>query len=117
MLTDGVQVSVPANSTVNAFLGRPVEFIGVASVMRLLAVADAIGVNMQVLVNVGGTQQAPIAAGASVNVAALAGSGPKDDEETVGPQIPLAPGSRCQLNFTNTTAGAINCRYRAILAP
>jgi len=117
MLTDGTSVSIPANATVNAFLGRPSEFIGAASIMRLLTVADAAGVQVQMLVNVGGVQSAPIAAGTSVNVAPAAGQGPKDDEDTVAPQVALAPGSRLQLNFSNTTASPIVARYRALIVP
>lgn len=117
MLTDGTQVSIPANSTVNAFLGRPSEFIGSASVMRLLTIADAEGIQVQMLVNVGGVQSAPIAAGTSVNTSAAAGQGPKDDEDTLANTIAISPGSRLQLNFTNTTAAAVTARYRALIAP
>jgi len=117
MLTDGTSVSVPANGSINAFLGRPSEFIGAASIMRLLTVADAAGVQVQMLVNVGGVQSAPIAAGTSVNVSAVAGAGPKDDEDTVAPQVALAAGSRVQLNFTNTTGAAVVARYRALIVP
>lgn len=117
MLTDGVQVSVPANSTLNAFLGRPVEFIGVPEIMRLLTVADQAGLTQQLLINVGGQQQSPISAGTTVNVAEGLGQGPRDDEDTVAPQVPISAGSRLQLNFTNTTAAAITARYRAMIAP
>lgn len=117
MLTDGVQISVPANSTTNAFLGRPIEFIGVPSVGRLLAIADAIGVQVQWLINVGGQQLVPIAAGTPVNVSSAAGAGPKDDEDTYATNVPIPGGARNQLNFTNTTGAAINVRYRAQILP
>lgn len=117
MLTDSVQTSIPANSTVNVFLGRPIEFIGQASIARLLAVADAIGINFQWLINVGGQQSAPIAAGTTANTASVAGAGPKDDEDTVATGVPIPAGARSQLNVTNTTGAAINFRYRAIILP
>lgn len=117
MLTDGQSISIGANATVNVFSGRPIEFIGAPSVARLLCTADAAGLTMAMLINVGGVQSAPIAAGASVNVAAAAGEGPKDDEDTVATNIPLPSGSRNQLNITNTTGGAIVFRYRAYILP
>lgn len=117
MLTDGVGTSLGAGATVNVFLGRPIEFIGTPSVLRLLLVADAALVTAQLLINVGGTQMAPIAAGQTVNVAAAAGAGPKDDEDTICSNIPLPAGARLQLNLTNPTGGAIIARYRAYIAP
>lgn len=117
MLTDGQNISIAANSTVNVFSGRPIEFIGVASIMRLLFNGDAAGLTAQLLINVGGTQSAPLAAGVSVNVAAAAGAGPKDDEDTMATNVPLPAGSRNQLNITNTTGGAIPFRYRAFILP
>lgn len=117
MLTDGLAISIPANSTVNVFAGRPIEFIGQPSVARLLTIADAAGIQNQWLINVGGQQTVPIAAGSSVNVAAAAGQGPKDDEDTVATNIPLPAGARSQLNVTNTTGGAIIFRYRAYILP
>lgn len=117
MLTDGVQTSIPANSTVNVFSGRPIEFIGNPSVGRLLCIADAAGLQVQWLINIGGDQKVPIAAGTPVNVASAAGAGPKDDEDTYATNVPMAAGARNQLNVTNTTAGAILFRYRAQIAP
>jgi hypothetical protein len=117
MLTDGVQASIPANSTVNVFLGRPIEFIGTPSVARLLAIADAIGMQIQWLINVGGSQLVPVAAGTSLNVAAAAGQGPKDDEDTMATNVAIPAGARNQLNITNTTGAAIIMRYRAFLLP
>lgn len=117
MLTDSAQVSIPATSTVNVVAGHPIEFIGVPSITRLLAIADAIGVQMQFLINVGGDQKVPIAATTSVNTAAGAGQGPKDDEDTMANRVPLPAGSRNQWNFTNTTAAAINIRWRAFIEP
>lgn len=117
MITDGLSTSVPATSTVNVFVGRPVEFVGVASVMRLLLIADAAAQQAQLLINVGGSQIVPLAAGTPINVASAAGAGPKDDEDTMVPSVAVPAGARQQLNITNTTAGAVVSRYRAILAP
>jgi hypothetical protein len=117
MLTDGVQASIPANSTVNVFLGRPIEFIGSPSVGRLLAIGDAIGLQLQWLINVGGQQLVPIAAGTPLNTSAAAGQGPKDDEDTYATNVAIPAGARNQLNITNTTGAAINVRYRAFLLP
>lgn len=117
MLTDGAAVSIPATSTVNVVTGHPIEFIGAPSVARLLIDGDAAGLTQQFLVNVGGSQAVPIAAGATVNTAAAAGQGPKDDEDTVATNVPLPAGSRNQWNITNTTAGAIITRWRAYIAP
>lgn len=116
-LTDSKQVSIPANSTVNVFLGQPSEFLGVPSVGRLLWIADAIGLNGQLLINVGGNQNVPVAAGSTLNVSAAAGQGPKDDEDQIATNIPYPAGSRNQLNITNTTGAAINMRYRHQIAP
>lgn len=116
-LTDGATVSIPATSTVNVIAGHPLEFIGAASVARLLIDADAAGLTQQFLINVGGDQKVPVAAGASVNAAAAAGQGPKDDEDTVANNVPLPAGARSQWNITNTTAGAIITRWRAFIAP
>jgi hypothetical protein len=117
LLTDGVQSSVAANSTANIFLGRPIEFIGVASVARLLAIADAIGLQIQWLINVGGVQLVPIAAGTTLNTSAAAGQGPKDDEDTLATNVAIPAGARNQLNITNTTGASINTRYRAFVLP
>lgn len=117
MITDGQSVSVAATTTTNVFIGRPVEFIGVASVMRLLLVADAAGQQAQLLINVGGSQIVPLAAGTPVNVAPAAGQGPRDDEDTYCPQVAIPAGARLQLNISNTTGAAVVSRYRAILAP
>ncbi|MDR5728009.1 MAG: hypothetical protein RB191_11350 [Terriglobia bacterium] len=117
MLTDGLAISIPANSTVNVFAGRPIEFIGTPSVARLLDIADAPGLQHQWLINVGGVQSVPIAAGSSVNVAAAAGQGPKDDEDTVATNVPIPAGARNQLNITNTTGAAVIFRYRAYILP
>lgn len=117
MLTDGASVSIPATSTVNVVAGHPLEFIGTASLARLLIAADAAGTTQQFLINVGGDQKVPIAAGANVNVASAAGAGPKDDEDTVASNVPLPAGARQQWNVTNTTAGAIVVRWRAYILP
>jgi hypothetical protein len=117
VLTDGAAISIAASSTVNVLSGHPLEFIGSPSVCRLLIDADAAGVTQQFLINVGGDQKVPIASGASVNAAAAAGQGPKDDEDTVATNVPLPAGARNQWNITNTTAGAIIVRWRAYIAP
>ncbi len=117
MLTDGASVSIPATSTVNVVAGHPLEFIGSVSVARLLIAGDAALLSQQFLINVGGDQKVPIAAGANVNVSAAAGQGPKDDEDTVATNVPLPAGARNQWNVTNPTAGAIIVRWRAYIAP
>lgn len=117
MLTDGSQVSIPANSTVNVIAGHPLEFLGQPSVVRLLAAADAIGLNGQFLINVGGTQLVPIAAGATLNFGGVVGQGPKDDEDTLASGVAIPPGARSQFNITNTTGAAINMRWRAVILP
>ncbi len=117
MLTDGQSVAIAAGATVNAFLGRPVEFLGVPCVMRLMLAADAAGVEAQLLINVGGTQLVPLAAGSSVNVSSAAGAGPKQDEDIVADSIAIPAGARLQLNLTNTGAASTNARYRAVVAP
>lgn len=117
MLTDGAEVSIPAASTVNVFQGRPVEFIGAPSIARLLVIADAPGVTAQWLINVGGVQSVPVAAGAAVGTAAIAGAGPKDDEDTIATNVPLPAGSRNQLNVSNSGASAAKVRYRCYILP
>lgn len=117
MLTDSQEITVAIGATTNAFLGRPIEFIGAPSVARLLIAADAPGISVQWLINVGGIQNVPIAAGSSVNVAAVAGAGPKDDEDVMASNVPLPAGARSQLNLTNSSAAAVNVRYRAQILP
>jgi hypothetical protein len=117
MLTDGASVSVPTVTTTNVIVNHPLEFIGSPSVARLLISADAALLSMQFLINVGGTQAVPIAAGSNVNVASVAGAGPKDDEDTVANGVPLPAGSRNQWNVTNPTGGAVVVRWRAYIAP
>jgi hypothetical protein len=115
-LTDGLSVSIPAGATVNVLIGRPLEFTGVPTVVRLLTVADALGLNHQFLINQGANQMVPLAAGTPVNVAAVPGAGPKDDEDTMIPSFSSPAGARNQLNVTNTSGGAIVFRYRALMA-
>lgn len=117
MLTDGNAVSIAAGATVNLFAGRPIEFIGAPSTAQLWLVADSAGATCAMLINVGGVQSAPIAAGTTVNVAAGAGQGPKFDEDLLQDGIPLPAGSRNQLNVTNTGASADVVRFRAIIRP
>lgn len=117
MLTDGASISVAAGSTSNVFAGRPIEFIGSASSAQLWLVSDAAGQTCALLVNVGGTQLAPIASGTTVNVAIGAGQGPRFQEDLMQDGIPLPSGARSQLNITNTGAAAVVSRYRAVIRP
>ena len=118
MLTDGNSVSVATGLTTNAFLGRPVEFLGVAAVMRLLTIMDPTAATtgtQQLLMNVGPDQRAPMAAGTPVAQAPLASQGPRDDEDTVLPQVAIPAGARLALNFTTAGTGPGVYRYRAII--
>jgi hypothetical protein len=117
MIVDGTSVSIAAGATTNVFLGRPSEYPAGAqpTVMRLLANADAAGLQCQLLQNVGANQIAPIAGGATLNVAAAAGQGPKDDEDTLISNVPVPQGTRQAFNITNTTGGAVIMRWRAML--
>lgn len=114
----GGSVSVAAASTVNVALGTLLEFQGVPSILNLWATSDsaaATPITVQLLVNVGATQLVPIASGSTVNIAATAGLGPKNDEDQIGYGIALPQGARVQFNVTNPAAGAINFRWRATL--
>src|SRR6266852_2705222 len=104
MLTDGINNAVGIGATANIFSGRPIEFLGAPSVVRLLLVADLNLATAQWLINVGGVQLAPLAAGMSVNVAAAPGGGPKDDEDTVAAGVAVPAGARSQLNIVNGNA-------------
>lgn len=117
MLTDSAAIGVLTLQTTNVVAGHPIEFIGAPSVARLLIAADAALLTMQFLINVGGNQAVPIAAGSNVNVASVAGAGPKDDEDTVANGVPLPAGSRNQWNVTNPTAGTVQVRWRAYIQP
>lgn len=117
MLTDGAAVSIPANSVVNVVSSHPLEFLGQASVVRLLMTADAPGLNGQWLINIGGNQLAPIASGLSLNTAQVTGMGPRDDEDTVASGVAIPAGARSQINITNTTGSAIVMRWRAVILP
>ena len=117
MILDGASVSIGAGATVNVFAGRPAEYPAGngPTVMRLMAIADAALISCQLLQNVGANQIAPIASGASVNVASAAGAGPKDDEDTLITNLPVPQGTRQAFNVTNPTGGAIIMRWRAQL--
>lgn len=117
-VTDGVAASVAATSTTNLFLGRLSEFPGGNQPLteQLFVDADAAGVTLSMLQNVGSTPLAPIQTGVTVNVATAAGIGPKLDEDLMG-TFPVPVGARQALNATNTTAGAIIVRYRNFLTP
>lgn len=116
MLTDGQSVSVAAAATANLFAGRPIEFLGTPSNVTLLSAADAALQTCQVLINVGGQQLAPVAAGTPINVAPAAGQGPKNDEDVIATYA-VPPGARSQFNVTNGSGAAVITRYRAIITP
>lgn len=117
MLTDGAALSVGAGATANIFAGRPIEFLGAPSVVRLLLTSDAATQTAQWLINVGGVQLAPLASGMPINVSAAAGSGPKDDEDTVAAGVAVPAGARSQLNISNGGGAAVISRYRAYIGP
>lgn len=116
MLTDGNSVSIAAGATTNLFAGRPIEFLGQPSNITLLADSDGALQTGQVLVNQGGNQMVPVAAGTPLNVATAAGVGPKNDEDVIA-TFSVQAGSRLQFNVTNGGAGAVISRYRAIITP
>jgi hypothetical protein len=117
-ITDGVAASVGAGGTTNLFLGRASEFPGGGAPLteQLFITADALGVTVSMLQNVGGTPLAPVQAGTTVNVAAAQGEGPKLDEDLLG-TFAVPVGARQALNVFNTTAGAIVVRYRNFITP
>lgn len=117
-LTDGVAASVGAGLTTNLFLGRASEFPGgnAALTEQLFVDADAPGVTVSMLQNVGSLPLAPIQSGTTVNAAAAAGVGPKLDEDLMG-TFPVPVGARQALNVTNTTAAAVIVRYRNFFTP
>jgi hypothetical protein len=117
MLTDGVNVAVGIGATANLIAGRPLEFLGAPSVVRLLLVSDLNLASAQWLINVGGVQLAPLASGMPINVAAAPGGGPKDDEDTVAAGVAVPAGARSQLNILNGNAAINNTRYRAYIGP
>jgi hypothetical protein len=110
-------VSVAAGATVNLFTGRMSEFPGGNAVNeQLFLVADAPGVTVSMLQNVGSTPLAPIQSGTPVNVASVAGAGPKLDEDLLG-TFPVPQNTRQALNVTNTSGAAIIVRYRNFFTP
>lgn len=119
-VTVGLNNSVPATSTLNVALGTLIEFVGAPSVLSLWMTADSIAtpttpLTAQLLVNIGAAQIVPIAAGSSINAAAVAGKGPVLDEDQLAASIPIPAGARVQLNVSNPTAGAVQVRWRATL--
>lgn len=114
-LTDGFGLSVAAAATSNLFAGRPIEFLGAPSTVTLLTIADAALQTQQVLINIGGNQMAPLAAGTPVNAAAAAGQGPKNDEDVMC-TFAVPAGARLQLNITNPSGAAVISRYRALIS-
>jgi hypothetical protein len=120
MLVDSAQVLIPAGATVNAFQGRPMEFIGAPSVARLLVIADTGGLTVSWTINVAGMQHVPIASGTSINVSQPStGYGPREDEDELATNVPMPAGSRNSLTVSNTGAGAVasSIRYRATILP
>jgi hypothetical protein len=117
MLLDSAQSSIAAGETLNVFIGRPIEFIGVPSVARLLATADQGSLTANWVINVGGIQHVPIASGATVNAAVAPGQGPKEDEDMLATNVPLPAGSRNALLITNNGAGPAVFRYRLVILP
>ena len=131
MLIDSQEISIPAGATVNVFAGRPVEFWGGGQpgVMRLLLCSDPLiapggiaPLTVSMTQNLGGNQTAPITPGTTINAANATaaglglGVGPKDDEDTILPALPMPVGIRTSLNITNPGAAATIVRYRAIVA-
>lgn len=116
--TDGVAASVGAGATVNLFLGRMSEFPGGNTPLteQLFVDADAAGVTVSMLQNIGATPLAPIQAGTTANAASAPGVGPKLDEDLMG-TFPVPVGARQSLSVTNTTAAAVIVRYRNFLTP
>jgi|SRR5215469_2976315 len=117
-VTDGVAASVAAGATTNLFLGRLSEFPGGSTPLteQIFADADAAGVTISMLQNVGSTPLAPIQSGTTLNAASAAGIGPKLDEDLLG-TFAVPVGARQALNATNTTAGAVIVRYRNFITP
>lgn len=117
-LTDGVAASIAAGATTNLFLGRASEFPGgnQALTQQLFLDADAAGITVSMLQNVGSLPLAPIQSGTTVNASTAAGVGPKLDEDLMG-TFPVPVGARQALNVTNTTAGAVIVRYRNFFTP
>ena len=117
-VTDGVAASVAAGATTNLFLGRLSEFPGGSAPLteQIFADADAAGVTISMLQNVGSTPLAPIQSGTTLNAASAAGIGPKLDEDLLG-TFAVPVGARQALNATNTTAGAVIVRYRNFITP
>jgi hypothetical protein len=117
MLIDSAQVVIAPGATVNAFIGRPIEFIGAPSIARLLVTSDSGGVTVSWQINVGGVQHVPVAQGSTVNAAVVGGFGPKDDEDQIATNVPMPAGSRNALLVTNTNVTDAVFRYRAVILP
>jgi hypothetical protein len=117
-LTDGVAASVAAGATTNIFLGTASEFPGGGAALteQLFLDADAPGVTVSMLQNIGGMPLAPIQSGVTVNAAAAPGVGPKLDEDLMG-TFAIPVGARQSLNVTNTGAAAVIVRYRNFITP
>lgn len=117
-ITDGVAASVAAGATTNLFLGSASEFPGGNAPLteQLFLTADAPGLTVAMLQNVGSTPLAPIQSGVTVNTAAAAGEGPKLDEDLMG-TFAIPVGARQALNVTNTTAAAVVVRFRNFMTP
>ena len=117
-ITDGVAASVGAGLTVNLFLGRASEFPGGNAPLteQLFLDADATGITVSMLQNVGSTPLAPVQSGTTVNAATAPGVGPKLDEDLMG-TFAIPVGARQALNVTNTSAAAVVVRYRNFMTP
>jgi hypothetical protein len=117
-ITDGVAASVGIGATVNLFLGRASEFPGGGQPLteQLFLDADAPGLTVSMLQNVGSTPLAPVQSGTTINAATAAGVGPKLDEDLIG-TFAVPVGARQALNVTNATAAAIVVRYRNFITP
>lgn len=96
---------IPAGGLLSNILsGAGIEYIGRASMLDLYMTADALGDSLSMTRTLGGDQATLIPAGTAVNVAAVAGQGPKANEDMYLMGYPIPMGAHLILSVQGTAA-------------
>jgi hypothetical protein len=96
---------IPAGGLLaNLLSGAGIEYIGRASMLDLYVTADAAGDSLSLTRTLGGDQVTLIPSGTAINVAAVAGAGPKANEDNYLAGYPIPMGAHLIMSVTGTAA-------------
>jgi hypothetical protein len=116
MLAQTIPWTVPAAlSLPNILTGTGIEFVGRASNIDLLIVADQVGQLFGLTYTVGGDSKVMVPPGSSINLAQVAGMGPLALNDFILQDYPIPAGAHLVLNISgaNTNTG----RARLVVKP